>query len=65
MLSNHINWEFILEGTPWWGGFYERCMKIVKDGLKKTIGCAKLNFDEMRTVPCEVENAINSRPHVP
>jgi len=44
------------------GGFYERYVKVVKDGLKKTVGKASLNFYELSTVLCEVENAINSRP---
>ena len=62
MRANHIDWEFILEKAPWWGGFYERCVKTVKDAIKKVIGTARLNFDELRTALTEVENAVNSRP---
>ena len=62
MSINGIEWSFILEKAPWWGGFYERCVKIVKDSLKKVVGTARLNFDEMRSVLCEVENAANTRP---
>lgn len=62
MTSNSINWQFILERAPWWGGFYERYVKVVKDALKKNVGKASLSFYELSTVLCEVENAINSRP---
>jgi len=50
MTSNHIDWQYILEKAPWWGGFYERCVKIVKDCFKKVVGTARLDFDELRTV---------------
>ena len=43
MLRNHkIEWIFILEKSPWWGGFYERMIGIVKTSLKKVIGKASL-----------------------
>ena len=31
--KNFIKWKFILELSPWWGGFYERLIKVVKDLL--------------------------------
>jgi len=37
------------------GGFYERYVKVVKDGLKETVGKASLNFYELSTVLCENE----------
>jgi len=55
MTNIDINWEFILEKAPWPGGFYERYVKVVKDGLKKTVGKASLNFYELSTVLCENE----------
>ena len=60
--KNDISWEFILEKSPWWGGFYERLIKVVKDSIKKVLGKATVNFEELNTVLTEVENAINSRP---
>ena len=29
-----INWQFIIERGPWWGGFWERLIKDVKRCLK-------------------------------
>ena len=35
-LANHnITWKFITEQAPWWGGFYERLVGLVKRCLKK------------------------------
>ena len=45
-----------------WGGFYERLVRSVKTPLKKVIGTAKLNYEEMETMLCEVEGVINTRP---
>ena len=28
-----IKWQFILERSPWWGGFYERLVDVVKNSL--------------------------------
>ena len=62
LLEKRIEWNFILQKSPWWGGFYERLIRVVKDCLKKVLGRAKLNYEEMETLLCEVEGAINSRP---
>ena len=40
---------FILEKSPWRGGFYERLIAIVKSSSKKVVGKAKLNYNEMVT----------------
>ena len=50
--------------APWWGGFWERIMRSVKDLLRKTIWRKSLDFEEMQTVLAEVEAAINMRPLV-
>ena len=57
-----VKWVFNLEKAPWWGGFFERLIQSVKRCLKKTIGKAKLTYDELLTVLTEVEAIINSRP---
>ena len=50
---------FILEKFPWWGGFYEQLIAIVKSSLKKVVGKALLNYNEMVTVVTEIEGCLN------
>ena len=57
-----IVWKFILERSPWWGGFYERLISIVKSSLKKVLWKAYLSYLELYTVLTEIENVLNSRP---
>jgi hypothetical protein len=55
-------WIFTLQKAPWWGGMYEWMIKSVKRCLRKTIGKAKLTYDELLTAITEVEMIINCRP---
>ena len=57
-----VEWQFNLERAPWWGGFFERMVKSTKRCLRKIVGRAKLNYDELLTAVTEVESIINSRP---
>ena len=57
-----IEWVFNLERAPWWGGLFEWMVKSTKRCLKKTIGQARLTFDELLTALAEVEMILNSRP---
>ena len=57
-----IKWKFILERSPWWGGFYERLVGLVKSCMKKAILRARLSFKELNTVIVEVEEVLNRRP---
>ncbi|GFW99904.1 integrase catalytic domain-containing protein [Trichonephila clavipes] len=45
-----IHWKFIVERAPWWGGFYERLVKTIKDPLRKILGRALLTFEELSEV---------------
>ena len=56
-----ITWNFILERSPWWGGFYERLVAIVKNSLK-VLRRNKFNYIELTTILQEAESVINSRP---
>ncbi len=60
--ARRITWQFNLDRAPWWGGLFERMIGSVKRCLRKVLGNARLNQDEMNTVLVEVENTINSRP---
>ena len=57
-----IEWSYIFLKSPWWGGFYERIIRTVKSSLRKTLGRARLNYEEMETVTSEIGMIINSRP---
>ena len=61
-LDLRIQWTFILEKAPWWGGFYERLIQSMKRCLRKAIGKARMDYDELVTVLVEVEATLNSCP---
>ena len=58
----NIEWQFILSNAPWYGGFWEQIISIVKRCLKKAIGKACLNFYELQIILSEIQIIINSRP---
>ena len=57
-----IPWVFNPPAAPWFGGFYERLVGTIKRPLKKVLGKAFLREEELFTVLCEVEAAVNDRP---
>ncbi|GFW05582.1 integrase catalytic domain-containing protein [Trichonephila clavipes] len=59
---NPISWKFIPPQAPWWRGFGERLIGLVKRTLRRTLGKTSLNHKEMYTVLCDCESLINSRP---
>ena len=62
LLKVESEWEFILSSSPWWGGYWERLVQSSKRCLRKIIGKAKLNYEELLTALAEVEGVLNSRP---
>ena len=56
-----MQWSFNLKKAPWWGGMFERMIESVKCCLQKTIGHAKLTYDELLTALTMVEMIVNLR----
>ena len=54
-------WRYIVEKSPWWGGFYERMVRSVKRCLKKVLRYARLSYEELLTYLIRVEGVLNSR----
>ncbi|XP_064462311.1 uncharacterized protein LOC135372771 [Ornithodoros turicata] len=57
-----IPWKFIVERAPWWGGWWERMVRSVKDALKRCLGRQRLTFEELAKALCEAECIVNCRP---
>ena len=60
--SKGIMWRFNLERAAWFGGLFERMIGTVKRSMRKVLGNAKLNFEELVTILTEIESTINNRP---
>lgn len=59
---DRMKWKFNPPAAPWWGGFFERLVGLVKRVLRKTLGKSSLTYCEMETMLCDCESIINSRP---
>ncbi|GBM78861.1 hypothetical protein AVEN_157819-1 [Araneus ventricosus] len=57
-----IFWKFIPPTAAWWGGWWERLVRTLKDLLKRTLCKSVLTSDELYTVICDCESIINCRP---
>ncbi len=55
-------WIYSASLAPWWGGFWERMVRSVKDLLRRTNGRACLLYDELEVNLIEIESVINARP---
>ena len=60
-LKFKMNWKFILERSPCWGGFYGRLIGIIKRCLKKVSEKAFSSYDESITLLIEIEQTLNTR----
>ena len=57
-----IEWSFTTALAPWLGGFYKHLIGMVKQSLKRGMGCKVLYWDKLTTLLVEVEAIINRRP---
>nr|XP_047141395.1 uncharacterized protein LOC124816304 [Hydra vulgaris] len=57
-----IDWKYIIEAAPWWGGFWERLVQSVKKSLLKVVFRSSIRYDELEIILCEIEGLLNSRP---
>ncbi|XP_029171328.1 uncharacterized protein LOC114940744 [Nylanderia fulva] len=62
LADREIRWSFNPPAAPHFGGLWEAAAKAVKHHLKRTIGEARLTFEELSTFLTEVEACFNSRP---
>lgn len=59
---SRIRWKFNPPSAPWWGGFWERLIGILKGLLRKNLGRSSLTYEELQTLVCECEAVMNNRP---
>ena len=57
-----IEWRFNPPSAPWWGGWWERLIGVLKSILRKILGKANLCYESLTTSLCDAEAIINSRP---
>ena len=57
-----IKWKFNLSRAPWWGGFFERLIGIMKRSFSKAIGRSLLTYQELEETLLDVETCMNNRP---
>lgn len=57
-----IEFHFIPPRAPHFGGLWEAAVKSLKYHLKRVVGNAHLTYEQMKTVLCQIEAVLNSRP---
>jgi len=60
-----INWKFIPEYAPHFGGLWEAAVRSFKQHLRRVVGEVRLTYEELATVLAQVEACLNSRPLTP
>ena len=53
-VNQRIERQFNLDRTPWWGGFLERLIAIMKKSLSKAIGRGFLTYSELEEVLLDI-----------
>ena len=65
LLLHGITWKLSPAKAPHFGGLWEAGVKSMKHHLRRMLGEEKLTLDQLRTVLCQVEAMLNSRPLLP
>jgi hypothetical protein len=61
--NNPIHWKFNMPRTPWWGGFFERLMRIIEDHMMKLFEGHKFpSWGKFASAVALLERLVNSRP---
>ncbi|KAL1448563.1 hypothetical protein WDU94_013886, partial [Cyamophila willieti] len=60
--ARKIEWRFIPPASPWWGGWWERLIGVMKTVMKKVLGRTYVNYEVLQTILCDIESVINLRP---
>ena len=63
--SQNIQWKFIPEHAPTFGGLWEAAVKSFKRHFRRVVGDTKLTYEEATTVLAQIEGCLNSRPLAP
>ena len=58
-----IVWQFNASRAPWWGGFYERFMGVIKDKVSRCFNNERFrDFHAFNAATAYIQQVINSRP---
>ena len=57
-----VDWRFIPCRAPWYGGYWERFIRLTKNAIKKTLGRAHVTLASLQTIIVEIEAHLNIRP---
>ncbi|UYV65562.1 hypothetical protein LAZ67_3004702 [Cordylochernes scorpioides] len=57
-----IKWRFNPPFAAWWGGWWERLIRSMKNLLKRTLGKATLRKEQLAKMLEEVQSIMNGRP---
>lgn len=60
--ENEINFKFSPAYSPHFNGLAEASVKSIKFHLKRVLGMAHLDYEEMNTVLVQIEAILNNRP---
>ena len=60
--TQNIQWKYIPERSPHFGGIWESAVKSVKNHLNRVISSFKLTFEEFSIILTQEEACLNSRP---